>query len=182
MALTDIRRHMTSIRKQASNKYPEVRFEDICLIVEYVQTLVTPDAEIQAVPIEGSQWSQYLSPVVVKIHYERLRRGDDSYLILIQSGIQYLPLTFHHTENLENEEIPNNRLLSESLRTVAFNPDGTRLQNSENVIDGILNEVNSFRISKDCWTCHLLNAGHIALRDVFETIDILCKHTGIPSM
>lgn len=180
MALSDIGRHMASIREQASEKYPEVPLEDMCYVVEYVQTQVTPDIVIQAVPMSGTEWSQHLNPSVVEDHYERVRRGEDSYLILIQSGIKYsAPHTLHYNGNFGNEEKRSDHQLAANLRTVAFNPDGTLLQNSADVIDVLLNAVNSFRVAKDCWTCHLPNEGGIILLDVFGAIDVLCKKSRV---
>lgn len=174
MALSDIARHMASIREQACKNYPKVSFEDMCYVVEYVQTRVTPDVEIQAVPMSGTEWSQHLTPSNVEHHYKRLRRGEDSCLILIQSGIKYsAPHTFHFHGKFGKEEEQSKFLLPDNLRTTVFNPDGTRLRNSADVVDVLLHTVNSFRMAKDCWTCNLPNTGYDL--DVFESIDVLCK-------
>lgn len=171
---------MASIREQTSKKYPKVPLEDMCYVVEYVQTQVSPDVVIQTVPMRGTEWSQHLNPSVVEDHYERVRRGEDSCLILIQSGIKYMaPHTFHYNGTFGNEGKRSDHQLAENLRTVAFNPDGTLLQNSTDVIDVLLNAVNSFRVAKDCWTCHFLNAGGIILLEVFEAIDVLCKKSRV---
>lgn len=179
MAMNDIERHMTSIREQASKRYPGVQSEDMCYVIEHIQTLITPDIEIHAVPIEGTEWSQHLSPGLVKAHYERKRMGKSSYLIVIQSGFNFPKPTYFHCHcDLENEGKALNTTQTDKIRTLAFDPDGTPLQSLMDQIDELLKALHRSRTRKNSWTCHLQYKEEVdvARLDIFRAIDDLCKY------
>lgn len=178
MTMADIKRHLESIRKHASTKYPGVAFEDMCIVVEYIQTQATPNIEIQAVPIEEAQWSQHLGSDAVEKHYERIRTGRDSCLILIQNGFTYPnPDSFHHFSKLEDKGKATGHMLPENLRTAAFDPDGTRLQNSLDTVDIILEALHSFRMrtAENSWICNVRRANDVVQLDIFEAIEEQCR-------
>lgn len=151
----------------------------MCYVVKYVQSPVSPDVQIQAVPIEGSEWSQHLNRDVVKSHYERRRLGKPSNLILVQcfrdSNLELLH-SFAPLETEETYDRPVQQAEHLVLRTSAFDPDGSTLQNKLDIYDEVLQSTEHLKGKSNRWICDFVTGGGRGVQlDVFEAVEVVYK-------
>lgn len=146
----------------------------MCYVVEYVLSPVSPDVQIQAVPIEETEWARHLSPDIIKDHYERRRLGEPSSLILLQCFESPKPEILHSLSeiNREGTYFPP-PLRWDYRRCSAYDPDGTHLQAVPDIYDEILRMTERLRSKNNRWVCDV-EGGDIHV-DIFETIRIVCK-------
>lgn len=169
-------RHRDSINEQAAKKYPGVPAQDTCFVVEYVKTSVSPDVQIQVVPIEGTEWTQYLhqDPTMLANHYELRRQGKHSNLIISQCNLIYPIMEVQHTrDSLETDRYNFPVAKAEHLRTSAFDPDGTRLSSQPDMHDEVLRQVDLARSKENKWICHV--GTEKRQLDVFEAVEVIHK-------
>lgn len=180
LATTDIMRHRASIDAQATIKYSGVPTQDTCIVLDYVDVDApgSPDVQIQRVPIEGTQWTQYLrkDPHTLRSHYERRRQGKHSTLILMQCGFPRLEI-LHAVDSLESETYNYPVTKTEHLRSSAFDPDGTRLSSKPDMYDEVLRRVDIARSEGNRWLCLLPNEveGDMRQVDIFEAVKVIQK-------
>lgn len=175
-------RHRASIDAQATCKYPGIPARDTCIVIDYVDVDApgSPDVQIQRVPIEGTQWTQYLrkDPRTLRSHYDRRRRGKHSTLILMQCGIGYPRLEIlHAVDSLESETYNYPVAKNEHLRSSAFDPDGTRLSSKPDMYDEVLRRVDIARSGGNRWLCYLTSDGEGKMKqvDIFEAVRVIHK-------
>lgn len=175
-------RHRATIDAQATSKYPGVPTRDTCIVIDYVDVDApgSPDVQIQRVPIEGTQWTQYLrkDPHTLRSHYERRRQGKHSTLILMQCGIGFPRLEIlHAVDSLESETYNYPVAKTEHLRSSAFDPDGTRLSSKPDMYDEVLRRVDIARSKENRWLCLLSNEDEGDMRQVniFDAVNVIHK-------
>lgn len=175
MAIVDIIRHIDTVKERAGRKFPGLSSDDMCYVVEYFQSDASPEVKLQAVPIEGTEWTQYINDNYIKNHRERRWRGKPSSLILIQSFKN--PVLFHAYDALENIETygrPFQRI--EYLRSTALDPDGALLHSKPDVHDEVLRLFNVSRQKGNGWVCRLGNdGGGDEDLGAFEAVKIIYK-------
>lgn len=176
MALTDVRRHINSVKEHSLGKFPAVSPDDMFYVVEYLQPSHSPSVTIQVVPIEGTKWSQYLNETIINTHRKRRQMKLPSDLIMIQCFRGKKPTFFLTGTLLEEETYIRPFQKIEHFRSVVCHADGTRLESLPDIYDEILRLLELLRSKENRWICHLtINGRDEEQLDIFEIIEVLYK-------
>lgn len=176
MAIEDIKRHQHSINQCSARKYPGASFQVAVYILDYIKSPVFPDVQIEMIPMEGPEWvpwSRYIPKHTLDDIEERKRSGKKLSLIFVKAGLKYpTPELFIINGSILEDDRPWSPIdrSVHDYRTVAFDPDGTRLECRYDPSECVLREVEYYRSKENRWSCLLEDeeTGRVEDKDIFE--------------